>query len=148
MTQNLICPWSPIRLAGPLLRYPKAMRFQIRVESLIGQLLEVGGQPQALELEFAVVSRIRHGVRPPKPEVIRRTPTLPLSVVQTTETSESAGARSIGTLSIKPPVMIPTAAHKSRPAATLYRPYSGRLRLDKCVPRPLAIAESRHSEFF
>jgi hypothetical protein len=114
MTQNFIdrfSPWLLIRLAGPLLRHPKAMRFQIRVESLIGQLLEVGGQPQALEPEFAIVFRVRHGVRPPKPEVSGRTPTLPLSVVQTTETSESAGARSIGTLSIKPRATIPTAAH-------------------------------------
>jgi hypothetical protein len=38
-----------------LLRHPKAMRFQIRVEGIIGKLLEVRGQTQAFELEFDIV---------------------------------------------------------------------------------------------
>jgi hypothetical protein len=52
-------------------------------------LPEVRSQAQALKLGSTIVFRISHG--PPKPEVSGRTPTLPLSVVQTTEPKPRQG---------------------------------------------------------
>jgi hypothetical protein len=55
-----------IPLTGPMLRHPKAMGLQILVEGIFGDLPEVRGQTQALELSLLIVAsvvRIRHGVR-------------------------------------------------------------------------------------
>jgi hypothetical protein len=64
------------------------MGLQIRVERLLGELHEVRGQTQALELSLLIVAsvvRIGHGSAFPSREMSGRTPTRLLSVVQTTE---------------------------------------------------------------
>jgi hypothetical protein len=66
------------------------MRLQMRVEGIGGELHEVGGQPQALKLTLAIVTRIRHGGSS-KQEAYFCTLTRSLSVVQTTEAEHQSG---------------------------------------------------------
>jgi hypothetical protein len=77
-----------IRFIEPLLRHPKAVRFQIWGEGFLGELPELRGQTQALELSHLIVASvvpIRHGVCSQTGEMSGRTSTLSLSVVQTTK---------------------------------------------------------------
>ena len=64
------------------------MRLQIWGEGFLGELPELRGQTQALELSHLIVAsvvRIRHGVCSQTGEMSGRTSTLSLSVVQTTK---------------------------------------------------------------
>jgi hypothetical protein len=70
MTQGALgtCVFGPsvlcrclLRFAGQYRRHSEAMRLQMRVEGIGGELHEVGGHPQALKLALAIVIRIGHG---------------------------------------------------------------------------------------
>lgn len=77
-----------VSFPGPMLRHPKAMGPQFRVEGILAELPEVRGQTQAFQLMLLMVAsvvRIRHRGALPSRETSGRTATLSLSVVQTTE---------------------------------------------------------------